>query len=49
MPREEKESGLAFYRKQTRDLGKGFETIPILLLPTVDIVGFHGEMFATMF
>jgi hypothetical protein len=39
----------AFYREQTRNQGKGFETIPILLLPTVDIVGFHGEMFATMF
>lgn len=39
----------AFHRKQTRNQGKGFETIPILLLPTVDIVGFRGEMFATMF
>ena len=39
----------AFHKKQTRNQGKGFETIPILLLPTVDIVGFRGEMFATMF
>jgi molybdopterin-guanine dinucleotide biosynthesis protein A len=38
----------AFHQQQTRNLGKGFETIPILLL-TVDIVGFNGEMFDTMF
>jgi hypothetical protein len=38
----------AFYRKQTRNQGKCFETITMLLLPTADIVGFHGDMFAAM-